>query len=134
MTSPDGRVRVLLLCGTARLEEQLGAMLGDTLVPLPVRRTHQVAEALKHLAPALIVVDADDPVDQPARVAAILDVVSRKVTSVVWAADGAWGRGLARSLDTESFGRVNMLSRRDGIAPLLDLVRSRRRVAEVSRG
>jgi hypothetical protein len=117
-------VSVLVVSAGADFADRVDAALGPERVQT---RTVSTIEAMRHASfsaiPVFVVVDATSLGSIPARdLAKALLGLPDATLGVVWGTDTSAGRDLNARLDG---GKVVLLSRSEGIEPLLDLVLSR---------
>jgi hypothetical protein len=124
----DRAVPVVIVAAGYGFEHRLAVALGENRVaPLTVRSHEGLRAALAQQVPPIFVVDATDfPAIDPNRLMATAEMLPSTTACVMWGADLPYGRNLARTIQRQA--RVwTLLELREGIEPLLDLVRSRRR-------
>lgn len=119
-------VPVAVIAAGAGFAARLATALGPRRVAL--RAVHAVEElGTLPTLPTIVVVDATDfAAIEPARLAEALGKLPSTTAHVVWAAGLPYGRQLTASMQ-DAHVRSVPIGRTDGIAPLLDLIRSRRR-------
>ncbi|HEY8427681.1 MAG TPA: hypothetical protein VIL20_04875 [Sandaracinaceae bacterium] len=124
----DRAVRVLVVAAGRAFEHRLLVALGERRVaPVTVRSHEGLQHALGTAPPALFVVDAQDfPAIDPVRLLAAAEALPLTTTCVLWGAELPYGRSLLRAIEAQPRPWTT-LALREGIDPLLDLVRSRRR-------
>lgn len=120
-------VPVLVAAGSDRLATLLEAALGPACVVTTVAGD---AAALRRRSfadsPLLALIDGEDPpAATPDELAGALAAMPDGVVRVAWAADAPALAPVLRALDRRGTYVVR-LERKDGVEPLLDLVRSRR--------
>ena len=121
-------VSLVVLAAGKSFEGRLATALGDERVV--VRTASGRAAVVRMLAeePALVLVDASDyPRLDPNVVLAACSALPAATTCVLWGSELPFGRQFNELLDERPRPWVT-LELREGIAPLLDIVRSRRRV------
>lgn len=108
--------------------ERLDAALGASRVaPKHLPNLAEVIAFRRASDATLLVVDATDfPAIDPSDLASALGDFPASVPILIWAADLPYGRSLMRSLGKAGI-TGHPLSAAEGIEPLLDLIRSRRR-------
>lgn len=118
-------VPVLVVSSSFVFAYRLEAALGPVMVRAEtVDDLRRLRGAIREMRPRLVVVDgAEAPVLEPAELAE--EIALPGVVCVVWAREMAYARRMIESLESLEANVVS-LSRKDGIDPLLDLVRSRR--------
>ncbi len=124
----DRAVPVLVIASGRGFEHRLGIALGEGRVaPVTVRSHEGLRRALDSETPALFLVDASDfPAIDPSRVLAAADSLPSTTTCVLWGAELPYGKSFARAIEAHPRRWITLVLR-EGIDPLLDLVRSRRR-------
>lgn len=123
-----GPVRVLVLGRGTSLAVRLRASLGGDRVAVGAATAIPAAEHLvSNLNPELVVIDAADPVQDPLEeVAELLGSLPSSCTRLVWGREQPWAERIAGALDRGSVA-YTPVDRREGVDPLLDLIRSRPR-------
>jgi hypothetical protein len=126
ITRGKGAVGVLVISGTDDLAARLQVALGPSRVAARTCTTREEIETLLHgIAPAIILVDAVEfPPVEPVELAELMAAASRSTVRAIWGADLGYGSVVLGEL-VERHAPVTPLDRREGIEPLLDLVRSR---------
>jgi len=119
-------VEVMVVAGGGAMVSRLDAALGSGRVsPWAAIGVDDVRAGLRDAAPAIVLVDAADvPAVDVWTLASLLAAAPATAVCVVWGVELPFGRRLvqaARSVGAE----IGWLSRRDGVEPLLDLIRSR---------
>jgi len=123
-----GPVRVLVMGRGTSLAVRLRASLGGDRVAVGAATALPAAEHLiANLNPELVVLDAVDPIQSTVdEVSGLLARLPPACTRLIWGREQAWADRMAEALDSagSSFTPVD---RREGVDPLLDLIRSRPR-------
>src|SRR5690606_36584861 len=97
------------------------------VAPVTVRSRESLRRALDDRTPALFLVDATDfPAIDPNRVLAAAESLAGTTMCVLWGAELPYGKNLERAIESQAHPWIT-LALREGIDPLLGLVRSRRR-------
>lgn len=124
-------VRLMVLAGGRGFEHRVGVALGPGRVaPYTVSQTAALAEA-HTTEPHVVLVDATDfPPFGPAELLALTQRLPATTARVLWGAELPYGRSVARAVDGAD-PRWVLLELREGIDPLLDLIRSRRRAVSL---
>jgi hypothetical protein len=123
-----GAVTVLVIAGSDEFAARLEAALGPARVATRTATTLREVEALTapSRASSIVLVDAMEfPPVEPVALAGLLGGLPASTVRAIWGADLAYGSVVL----SELIGRglpATPLDRREGIEPLLDLVRSRR--------
>jgi hypothetical protein len=125
----DRAVRVLVVAAGGSFASRLAMALGENrAAPRAVGTPDQLRLALlEGTPPPIFVVDASDvaPIEA-ARVAHAGDQLPTTTACVLWGSELPYGRTFAKAVSGQRRNWV-LLEVREGIAPLLDLVRSRRK-------
>lgn len=123
-----GPVRVLVMGRGTSLAVRLRASLGGDRVAVGAATALPAAEHLiANLNPELVVVDAADPIQSPVEeVAALLARLPPPCIRLVWGREQAWADRMAEALEAAN-SSFTPVDRREGVDPLLDLIRSRPR-------
>jgi hypothetical protein len=121
-------VPVLVIAGGGTFERRLAVALGPRRVAPMTAAT--IADVRKYRTCAIVLVDATDfapvePVDLADELAGVPETTAR----VIWGADLPFGRRVLGALSQIGVNAVQ-LTQRDGIDPLLDLIKARRRAAD----
>jgi hypothetical protein len=125
----DDPVPVMVVGGTYELSLLLDVVLGDDFASVtPCRDAAEIRRLTFAELPFVVVVDGESPPDDPIGVAGALADMPASVVRVIWAADAPAAAPVARALVARG-GYAVQVSRSDGIDPLLDLLKSRRRVS-----
>ena len=121
-------VRVMVLAGGQAFAHKLEVALGSERVdPFVVSSPVELKDALVAAPPAILLVDATDfpGIDSKALIGAA-HAVPTTTACVLWGLELPYGRQFVAAIEAQHRRWVT-LELREGIAPLLDLVRSRRK-------
>jgi hypothetical protein len=123
-----GPVRVMVMGRGSSLAVRLRAALGGDRVAIGASTATPAAEhMLNTLRPEIIILDAVDPIQDPVEeVAGFLARTPAKTTRLVWGREQPWASRLEAALDQATIP-YTPVDRRDGVEPLLDLIRARPR-------
>jgi hypothetical protein len=123
----EGPVRVVVVSANASLAVALRASLGGDRVAVGSATGVEQAQTLgRRIKPDVWIIDALDPIDDPlADLVELLVGTDAVVVRLVWAAEQPWGGELVRAMEERDVG-CTQVDRREGVEPLLDLIRSRR--------
>jgi hypothetical protein len=121
-------VPVMIVANGPSFESRLSVALGEQrAAPFTVSSHESLDRALRELTPPIVVVDASDfPSIDPRKVITAASSLPPTSACVLWGVELPYGRNVARAIATMPRKWVE-LELREGIAPLLDLVRSRRK-------
>ena len=124
----DGVVPVLVVAAGRGFESRLAVALGERrAAPFTVSSHEALGYAMRDSAPPVFLVDASDfPRIDTRHLLAAGAALPPTTTCVLWGAELPYGKSFARAITTQERPWVT-LELREGIAPLLDLIRSRRR-------
>lgn len=129
VTRDRGAVSVLVLAGKEDLATRLEATLGPGRVSARTLTTRAELSALlgrDSRFPAIVLVDAVEfPAIEPVELADLLERTPAGTVHAIWGGDLPYGSMILGEL-VERRVPATPLDRREGIEPLLDLVRSRR--------
>jgi hypothetical protein len=120
-------VFVIVIAGSGTLAGRLQAALGSNMMTAtPTTSLEQLHEHLGIAAPQVVLIDAADFANiEPDPLALVLEQLPATTVRGIWGADLPYGAAILRALAGRG-SPATPLDRREGIAPLLDLVRSRR--------
>lgn len=123
----DHPVFVIVIAGTGALADRLQAALGpNVMAVIPATSMEQLHDHLAIAAPKVVLLDAADFANiEPDPLALVLEQLPATTVRGIWGADLPYGAAVLRALSNRG-SPATPLDRREGIAPLLDLVRSRR--------
>jgi hypothetical protein len=124
----DRAVPILIAAAGRGFEQRVAIALGERrAAPTTVSSHEGLQRALDRPPPAVYLIDATDfPAIDPGRLLNAARALPSTTVCVVWGVDLPFGRNLARAVAAHDRTWV-LLELREGIAPLLDLVRSRRK-------
>lgn len=124
-----GPVRVLVMGRGSSLAVRLRAALGGDRVAVGAATALPAAEHMAtNLRPELVILDAVDPLQDPVEaIVAMLRSLPSGTTRLVWGGEQPWAGRVSSALDAASIS-YTPVDRREGVDPLLDLIRSRPRV------
>ncbi len=119
-------VAVAVIAAHSGFADRLRAALGPRRVtPTSVSDPRQLPDVAP--TPAIVILDGSDfTTIEPRTIAQLIGRLPGMVTTVVWASDLPYGRSVLAPLEQAGL-TVVPLTRGEGIDPLLDLIRSRRR-------
>jgi hypothetical protein len=127
LTLSDQTLPVFVLSGSRAFAEQLKATLGPQVmsaVPAPDAET--LRTRLGQIAPALVLVDASDfPAIEPTELIEQLAPLDTQVVKALWGADLPYGQSVLDAAQRRAL-ELTPFDRREGVEPLMDLIRSRR--------
>ena len=122
----ESAVPVLVLASRSALADRLDAALGPDLVEVRAEGSAVRLERSLESAPAVVIVDASDPIGLPAdALYARLVRLSATTTTIVWGAELDYGRALTVLADLGGRHVVGLRTA-DGLEGVLDLVLARR--------
>ena len=124
----DRAVRTLVIAANHGFARKLELALGeDRVAPTTVTKLAEIEAAIAAETPPLLIVDATDfpSVDQEALLR-IGRALPKTTACVVFGAELPYGKRLVERIERQARPWVT-LELREGVAPLLDLIRSRRR-------
>ncbi|WP_053234697.1 hypothetical protein [Sandaracinus amylolyticus] len=122
-------VIVIVVSAGHAFASKLQAALGATrVIPIPAASLERMDEQLRVAAPQMVLVDSADfaPIE-PERLALFLEKLPATTVRAIWGADLPYGGAVLRAMITRSIP-ATPLDRREGIDPVLDLIRSRQLV------
>lgn len=123
-------VPVTVVSSGSGFAERLVAALGPRRVSARAVGAIESLSALQE-TPAIVIVDATDfaPIE-PADLSQALSTLPSTTAHVIWACDLPYGRRTVDAMHADNLANV-ALPRDEGVEPLLDLIRSRRRADPV---
>lgn len=123
----EATLPVYVLSSTPAFEAQLKASLGPEIMSaVPASDLDMLRERLSQIPPAVVLLDASNfPAIEPTDLVDELARLPSQVLKAVWGADLPYGMGV---LDAGQKRGVDLtpFDRREGIEPLMDVIRSRR--------
>jgi hypothetical protein len=119
-------VTAIIVASSERFAAGLRAALGTArVVVLATHSLEQLIEQVNVAPPAVVVIDAADfPEIEPDTLGSTLEHLPKTAVRAIWGADLPYGTAVLRALLDRSIP-ATPLDRREGMAPLLDLLRSR---------
>jgi hypothetical protein len=123
----DRPVIVAVVAGNEDFCDRLQASLGAARVTaLPAATIDKLGEVINIGAPQIVLIDAADfAAIEPEDLAKLLEALPLSTVRAIWGADLPYGASLLRAMIARKIP-ATPFDRREGIDPLLDLVRSRR--------
>jgi len=127
-----GPVRVLVLSRSSTLAMRLRAALGGDRIAVGAATAVPAGEHLRsQLKPEMVIVDAVDPVqDGLEALVGLLGSFDPSITILLWGREQEWAERLDARLGSAGV-ETTPVDRREGVDPLLDLIRSRPRTLSV---
>jgi hypothetical protein len=118
---------VFVLSGDKRLGALLKTVLGpDVLSAVWVGDAAMLHERIEQIPPALFVVDASNfAAVEPLELVETLAAMEQEIVTAVWGADLPYGQSLLIAAQQAEV-TLTPFDRREGVEPLMDLIRSRR--------
>ncbi len=123
-----GSVRVAVVSATSGMDRRLLAAMGERVMPMGVRRVSRLAVVATDLHPQIVLIDgADPPPDRAADLLGPLGLLADEALVVVFGAGEPWAQQAVQTIEAMGVGAPKLveLDRREGVDPLLDLIRSR---------
>lgn len=119
-------VAVLVVASGSGMATRLGAALGPMRVAAYVRNdVERVRAARAPFPPQILLVDATDfPAIEPETLANVVGEMPVTTVCAIWGAEAPYGRSFFAEMQTRGL-TVMALEKREGVEPLLDLIRSR---------
>jgi len=124
----NGCVRVAVISATSGMDRRLQAALGDKVMPLGVRRLSRLQVVATDRRPQIVLIDgADPPPDRAVDLIGPLRLLSKEALVVVFGSHEPWAQQAVKTIEAMGVGAPTLveLDRREGVDPLLDLIRSR---------
>ena len=121
----DAATVVFVLASASTLAERLEAVVGPKVLTTVVIGDEAIwAERLAQLPPGFVLVDASDfPAIEPSALAGHLRALPPHLVRALWGVDLPYGQSLLAEALPEA--QLTPFDRREGIEPLLDVIRSR---------
>lgn len=118
---------VYVLAGSRAFADKLAAALGPHVMSAVLATDDaMLAERLDTIAPAFVLLDGSDfPAIEPGALASRLAGVAADVVKAVWGADLPYGMAALAAAQEQGLA-LTPFDRREGIEPLMDMIRSRR--------
>jgi len=118
---------VYVLASSRAFADKLAAALGPNIMSaVLVTDDAMLADRLETVAPAFVLLDASDfPAIDPGALATRLAGVATDVVKAVWGADLPYGMAALAAAQEQGLA-LTPFDRREGIEPLMDMIRSRR--------
>lgn len=118
---------VYVLASSRAFADKLAAALGPHIMSaVLVTDDAMLADRLETVAPAFVLLDASDfPAIDPGALATRLAGVATDVVKAVWGADLPYGMAALAAAQEQGLA-LTPFDRREGIEPLMDMIRSRR--------
>lgn len=118
---------VYILSGSRRFADGLAAALGpDVMSPVYAKDAAMLRARLEQVPPAFVLVDASDfPAIEPSALCEMLAALPVDTVKAIWGADLPYGMTTLAAAQARRV-RFTPFDRREGIEPLMDMIRSRR--------
>jgi hypothetical protein len=121
----SGPVRVLVLSRSSSLAIRLRAALGGLMIAVKNAANEAEARSVERgLDPQIVIVDAMEPWADTDPIVPFLETCPGTTTRILWGEEQSVGRLIARKAAAKKTP-LTTVERREGVEPLLDLVRSR---------
>jgi len=123
-----GPVRVMVLSRNTILSLRLRAALGPDVVGVAaVCELGKARTAIERMGPEVLILDGVEPmVDDPAALSEVIALVPSPATRAIWGGELRWAAAAVAAFAADQ-QEVTPVDRREGVEPLLDLIRSRLR-------
>jgi hypothetical protein len=118
---------VFVLSGGTDFAQRISAALGPHVMSaVQVADTAMLRTRLEQVLPGFVLVDASDfPAIEPRDLVRQIEALSEDVVKAIWGADLPYGMSLL-AMAQQSGLTMTPFDRREGIEPLMDMIRSRR--------
>lgn len=118
---------VYMLAGSSAFSDRLLAAVGPHVMsPLIISDMATLRARLTQIPPAFLLLDASDfPAIEPTELAAAIEEMPREMVRAIWGADLPYGMSLMDAALKRALS-LTPFDRREGIEPLIDVIRSRR--------
>jgi hypothetical protein len=122
----EGPVSMVVVAGRPSLAMRLRAAVGRHRLAVVAASTAEATQQMLYDAePTIVLIDATDrPRSEPAAIAQALGKITTDCVAVVWGSRDEYGREIVKLLERTSL-RVTPLDEKEGVDPLVDLIRSR---------
>lgn len=122
----DKTLPVFILTASRELVDRLHAALGPQIMsPVIVTDSDMLRTRLSQIAPAFVLVDASDfPAIEPEDLVAQINALKSGVIKALWGSDLPYGQSVMDVAQKRGCG-ITTFDRREGIEPLIDVIRSR---------
>ncbi|MGE0787126.1 MAG: hypothetical protein AB7S26_15740 [Sandaracinaceae bacterium] len=123
----DEVLPVYVLAGSARLADQLRAVVGpQAMTPLVIGDPELLRTRVAQIKPGFVLIDGSDfPAIEPSELALTLAKLGGQIVIALWGADLPYGQSVLAEAYEAGCG-FTPFDRREGIEPLIDVIRSRR--------
>lgn len=123
----DETLPVYILTASKPLVAQLHASLGPQVMsPLWIPDAPTLRDRLGQIPPGFVLIDASDfPAIEPEELARSLQPLPGEVVRALWGADLPYGMGVMDAAHRLGYS-LTPFDRREGVEPMLDVIRSRR--------
>lgn len=123
----EASLPVYVLAGSTELGTKLAAVVGPKLMScLHVPDARTLVERLEMVPPGFVLIDGSEfPAIEPSDLASALSKLDEHMVKAVWGADLPYGQSVLASAQAVGV-KMTPFDRREGIEPLIDVIRSRR--------
>jgi len=123
----DETMPVFVLTASETLVAQLHASVGPKVItPVHAADTATLRQRLAQLAPSFVLIDASEfPAIEPEDLAEQLERLPDEIVKALWGADLPYGQGVMGAAHRLGF-TLTPFDRREGIEPVIDVIRSRK--------
>lgn len=123
----DETLPVYILSASKSLVALLHASLGPQVMsPLWVPDAQTLRDRLGQIAPGFVLIDGSDfPAIEPDELARALQSLKPEIVRAMWGADLPYGQGVLDAAHRLGYS-LTPFDRREGVEPMLDVIRSRR--------
>lgn len=122
-----GHMDVVVAAATSNFSDKLRRALGGEVAStLLAKDSPSLSSALSRKPPSLVVIDASDfPTIEPPRLISSLDhYTDEDAIRALWGSDLPYGIAVAQAAEQQGVA-ITPFDRREGIAPLMDIIRAR---------
>lgn len=123
----DATMAVFILTSSDLLVAQLHASVGPKVItPVHAADHETLIHRLDQLAPSFVLIDASEfPAIEPDDLAQTLERLPSEVVKALWGSDLPYGQGVMAAAHRLGF-TLTPFDRREGIEPVIDVIRSRK--------
>lgn len=119
----DGPIRMLIVAASPKLARLLKGALGSRVAPMILSDPRRMAVFVDDFDPMLVLVDLTNPPRHVESLPKLSKSLEDSVITAIWDEGSAEGKALTESYEREG-RRWMWVDRREGVDPLIDLIRA----------